>query len=53
MHDSMKMVRSKSHFPILIPKDTKEDHERNITFSWNLDLLPNGAKDKSRQDGNG
>ncbi len=34
------MACSGGHFPIIIHKDTKEDHERNITFSWNPDLLP-------------
>jgi hypothetical protein len=32
------------HFPVIIHKDTKEDHERNITFSWNLNVLPSEEK---------
>jgi hypothetical protein len=32
MHESMKMVCSKGHFPIFIHKDTKEDHEKKSPF---------------------
>jgi hypothetical protein len=35
----MKMACLKGHFPILIEKDTKEDHERCITFLWNPNVL--------------
>jgi hypothetical protein len=43
----MKMACLGGHFLILIYEDTKEDHEKNIVFSWNPDLLPDGAKEKS------
>jgi hypothetical protein len=49
----MEMACSGSHFPILIHKDTKDDHERSITYSWILDALPNGAISKSHQDDDG
>jgi hypothetical protein len=49
----MEMACSKSQFPILIHKDTKEDHEKNIAFSWNPNALPNGAISKSHQDDDG
>ncbi len=43
------MACSGSHFPILIHKDIKEDHERCIAFSWNPNGLFIQAKDKSCQ----
>jgi hypothetical protein len=49
----MKMACSKGHFLVIIHKDTKEDRERNIAFSWNPDLLLDGAKDKLLRNGNG
>jgi len=49
----MEMACCGSHFPILIHKDTKDDHERSITYSWILDALPNGAISKSHQDDDG
>ncbi len=49
----MKMACLGGHFPILIHKDTREDHERNIGFSWNPNLFLNGGEDKLCQDGNG
>jgi hypothetical protein len=49
----MKMACLGGHFPILISKNTREDHERCIAFSWN----PNGfflqTMDKFHQDDNG
>jgi hypothetical protein len=49
----MEMACSRSHFPIFIHKDTEEDHERSITYLWNLDALPNGTISKSHQDDDG
>jgi hypothetical protein len=40
----MKMACAGSHFPVIIHEDTKDDNERNITFSWNLNLLPDEEK---------
>jgi hypothetical protein len=49
----MKMACLRGHFLIIIRKDTGEDCEKNIAFSWNPDLLLDGAKDKLHQDGGG
>ncbi len=43
----MQMACSRGHFLIIIYEDTKDDHEGNITFSWNLNFLPNGGEEKS------
>jgi hypothetical protein len=41
------MAHLGGHFLIIIREDTREDHEKNIAFSWNHDLLFNGGEDKS------
>ncbi len=47
------MACSRGHFLVIICEDTKDDHEVNITFSWNPNFLPYGGEDKSCQNGRG
>jgi hypothetical protein len=49
----MKMACLGGHFLVIIPKDTKDDHEGNIAFSWNPNFPSNGGEDKSCLDGKG
>ncbi len=49
----MKMACLGGHFLVFIREETREHHERNIVFSWNPDLLLDGAKEKLRWDGGG
>jgi hypothetical protein len=44
----MKMACLGGHFLVFIREETREHHERNIVFSWNPDLLLDGAKEKLR-----
>jgi len=49
----MKMACSGGHFLVVIREDMKENHEKNITFSWNPNLFPDGAEEKSCQNDGG
>jgi hypothetical protein len=49
----MKMACSGGHFLVVIREDMKENHEKNITFSWNPNIFHDGAEEKSCQNDGG